>query len=43
MQQVYERYLKTVAGDDWNNLSKVLQSGGNLGAIIASGKAGGNL
>lgn len=43
MQQVYERYLKTVAGDDWDNLSKVLQSGGNLGAIIASGKAGGNL
>lgn len=43
MQQVYEHYLKTVAGDNWDNLSKVLQNGGNLGAIIASGKAGGNL
>lgn len=43
MQQTYERYLQTVAGDDWNKLAKTLGSGGNLGSLIAKGQAGGNL
>ena len=43
MQQTYERYLKTVAGDDWEKLAKTLGSGGNLGSLIAKGQAGGNL
>lgn len=43
MQQVYEKYLKTVAGDDWEKLTKILGSGGNLGSLIAKGQAGGNL
>ena len=43
MQKVYERYLQTVAGDNWKNLHDTLQSGGNVGALIRSGKAGGDL
>lgn len=43
MQKVYERYLQTVAGDNWKNLHDALQSGGNIGALIAAGRAGGYL
>ena len=43
IQKVYERYLQTVAGDNWKNLHDTLQSGGNVGALIAAGRAGGYL
>jgi hypothetical protein len=32
-----------VAGDNWKNLHDTLQSGGNVGALIAAGRAGGYL
>jgi len=35
--------LATIAGSNWKTLHDTLQSGGNVGALISSGKAGGYL